>query len=314
MPRATGATAPPARRDRLPAAWALPGIVLLVAASTAGFYRRQIVSHLTHRKGGPPATAPFEPYAAPPDVHLLVVGDIGDSGRRLEELAAVVAGLDRRTNADALLLLGDNVYPSGDPDRLPDTVFGPFGPVLAAGTDLLAILGNHDVAKGHGEAQMAALGMEGRWWSRRYGDVLLVGLDSNDPDNPEQLAWLEETLGSTDATWRIVALHHPPYSAGYQGSSTGTRRVFSPVFARHGVQLVLSGHDHDYQRSAPIDGVTYVVSGAGSGRRGTGEDPFTAVSWSFRHAVDIGITGDTLLLRAVGTDGRVADLVELRSG
>jgi hypothetical protein len=83
------------------------------------------------------------------------------------------------------------------------------------------------------------------------------------------------------------------------------------VFERFGVQLVLSGHDHDYQRSEPIGGVTYVVSGAGAGTRRTGEDDFTAVSFSWHHFVDLGIYPDRLVGRAVNQDGRVADEWEL---
>ncbi len=85
------------------------------------------------------------------------------------------------------------------------------------------------------------------------------------------------------------------------------------MLERHGVQLVLSGHDHDYQRSVLIDGVTYVVSGGASGTRRTGEDDFTAASYSWHNFVDIAVTGDQLVLRAVGQDGTVFDEVTLTS-
>jgi hypothetical protein len=75
---------------------------------------------------------------------------------------------------------------------------------------------------------------------------------------------------------------------------------------------VLSGHDHDYQRSKPIDGVTYVVSGGGAGTRRTGSDDFTATSFSWHHFLDIGVFRDRLVLRAIGQNGRVADEVVLR--
>ncbi|HET7722290.1 MAG TPA: metallophosphoesterase, partial [Acidimicrobiales bacterium] len=170
---------------------------------------------------------------------------------------------------------------------------------------LLAILGNHDDA--NGDAQLAALGMPARWWAQEYGDILLIGLDSNEPDNPEQLAWLEQTLRDTTATWRIVAVHHPPYSAGYQGSSEATRAAFTPLFQRYGVQLVLSGHDHDYQRSKLIGGVTYVVTGAASGTRRTGEADFTEVSFSWHSFVELGIYPDRLVGRVMNQDHRIAD-------
>jgi 3',5'-cyclic AMP phosphodiesterase CpdA len=133
-----------------------------------------------------------------------------------------------------------------------------------------------------------------------------VGLDSNDLD-PAQLQFLAHALATTAARWKIVALHHPPYSAGYQGSSVDVRAKLSPVLERYGVQLVLSGHDHDYQRSIPIGGVTYIVSGAAARTRRTGDDSFTATSYSWHHFLDIAVTGDHLVLRAVGQDGRVFD-------
>ena len=80
-----------------------------------------------------------------------------------------------------------------------------------------------------------------------------------------------------------------------------------PLFERYGVQLVLSGHDHDYQRSKPINGVTYVVSGGAAGTRRTGSDSFTEVSFSWHHFVDLNVFHDRIVLRAVNQDLRVAD-------
>ncbi len=289
----------------LGAAAALVLVVLVVG------FRRQTWSYLTHVKGPPARTWDWEPHRPPPPVHLAVAGDTGDSGRSLDATAAAVGAIAATEPYDALLLLGDNVYPSGDVGRLGATVFRPFAPVLGPGTALYAVLGNHDVARSDGSAQMRALGMPGRWWSQQVGNVLLVGLDSNDL-TPQQLRWLDRTLAGSTATWKVVALHHPPYSAGYQGSQLQVRRDVVPVLERHGVQLVLSGHDHDYQRSVPLDGVTYVVTGAGSGTRRTGTDWFTAVSFSWRSFVDLAAYPDRMVVRAVGGDDQVADQVVLR--
>ena len=292
-------------------------LVVVVAIIGTGFVRwqRPILSYLTHWKGSPTHTwayAPF-PVSDRPVLRIAVVGDVGDSGTRLDATARAVAGLAGDDPFDVLLLLGDNVYPAGDPARLPDVVFGPFGPVLDRGATLLAILGNHDVAGGDGDDQMAALGMPGRWWATERSGVLIVGLDSNRPDDPDQLAWLERTLQETSATWKIVALHHPPYSAGYQGSNREARAAFSPLFERYGVQLVLSGHEHDYQRSEVIGGVTYVVTGAAAGTRRTGEAGFTAVSFSWHGYVELGVYSDRIVGRALNQDNRVADEWYLRN-
>ena len=288
-------------------------LLLLGVASVAAFqYRRPIVSFLTHWKGSPTSTVAYRPFPAddPPELRLVIAGDVGDSGHRVAATGAAMARLAGEDGFDMLLLLGDNVYPAGDPAELPATVFEPFAGVLDHGTELLAILGNHDVS--HGDAQLAALGMPGHWWSVQQDDVLIIGLDSNRPRDPAQLAWLDDTLASTNATWKIVALHHPPYSAGYQGSSQDVRDAFVPIFQRHGVQLVLSGHDHDYQRSIELDGVTYIVTGAAAGTRRTGEASFTAVSFSWHSYVEVGIYRDRLIGRVLNQDNRVADEWVLR--
>lgn len=86
----------------------------------------------------------------------------------------------------------------------------------------------------------------------------------------------------------------------------------TPVLERHGVQLALSGHDHDYQRSRAMNGVTYVISGAGSGTRRTGGSEFTEVSYSRRHFLDLAVYPDRLVTRAVDFEGRVMDEFTLR--
>jgi 3',5'-cyclic AMP phosphodiesterase CpdA len=310
---AAGTTAPPRPSHTWRRRTLVAVLLVVVVALGATFlvYRRQIISYATHRKGGPEITWPYVVHDPPPEFHLAVVGDGGDGGARIDATGAAVERVGASEPFDALLLLGDNVYPAGDPTKLPDTVFEPFADVLADGADLLAILGNHDVKDGHGAEQLEALGMPGGYWAVEDDGVLIVGIDSTEMDDPEQLAFLDDALASTSAVWRIVAVHHPPYSAGYQGSSLETREALAPYLERHGVQLVLSGHDHDYQRSVPIDGVTFVVSGAASGTRRTGEDDFTAAAYSWHHFVDIAITGDRLELRAVGQDGSVFDEVTL---
>jgi 3',5'-cyclic AMP phosphodiesterase CpdA len=288
---------------------AVLAVALTVAGVFAFIYRDVIGAYLTHRIGGPPQTwevVPFPP-GEQPVFRVALVGDVGDGGTHEHEVANAIEEQSRTDPYDVLMLLGDNVYPSGDPDRIQSTVYEPFGAVLDGGTELFAILGNHDDAGGEGDAQLEALGMPGRWYSVRRGDMLGIALDSNDPTNPEQLAWLDETLATTDATWKLVGLHHPPYSSGFHGSNDDVRRAFTPLFEKYGVQVVFSGHEHDYQRTNPISGVTYIVTGAGSRTRRTGTDDFTAVAYSTHHYVDMSIFDDHILLRAIDQDGEQFD-------
>jgi len=287
------------------------GLVGLIAVLAIGIvYQRQIRSILTKTVGSPDKTVPFEPLSAGalPDQRWAVVGDVGDGGDLAWRLASTMYVTGRTDPYETLILLGDNVYPYGDPSKLDEYVFRPFAAVLDSGADLYSVTGNHDaLADDGGLEQLQQLGMTGFWWSERIGDVLLVGLDSNQVDNPDQLAWLEATLTESDAPWKIVAVHHPPYSAGYQGSAKDVRATFSPVFERTGVQLVLSGHEHDYQRTEEINGVTYLVSGAGAGTRRTGNRSYTAYSASTMNFVDLNIYADHMLIRAIDHELEVFD-------
>lgn len=289
----------------------LLAVVVLVVGLVAYRYRGPIEATLTHRVGAPPQT--WEVVDLPPEnqpvLRVALVGDVGDGGDRARETAAAVAEQSANDPYDILMLLGDNVYPAGDPSRIQATVFEPFAPVLDGGTQLFAILGNHDELKGTGDAQLEALRMPGRYYAVERGDLLGIALDTTDPTNPEQLAWLEETLASSDATWKLVGLHHPPYSSGYHGSSEVVRETFTPLFERYGVQVVFAGHEHDYQRTDPIDGVTYIVSGAASRARRTGVEDFTAVAWATHHFVDLNVYDDHLLIRAIDQDGEQFDEV-----
>jgi 3',5'-cyclic AMP phosphodiesterase CpdA len=216
-------------------------------------------------------------------------------------VSAMVAEHERRP-FDALILLGDNVYPDGDPDRVQQAVLDPLAPVLSRGVVLEAVLGNHDVQRGRGDEVARRLGMPGRWYERRFGPVQLIALDSTRIRDAGQMRWLSQTLGRSDPGFRIVALHHPPYSAGWHGSSRDVRRALGPVMRRHGVDLVLAGHEHDYQRSKPIRGTVYLVTGAATHLRATGRRRFTAAAHARHHFVDLWVGDQQVLMRALGHD------------
>jgi 3',5'-cyclic AMP phosphodiesterase CpdA len=283
--------------------------VLGVIAVVAFVKRDIIVATMTHRVGAPGQTWEVVdlPPDAQPEIRVALVGDVGEGGSRLYETAAAIEEQSQVDHYDILMLLGDNVYPAGDPEQLQARVFEPFGPLLDSGTDMFAILGNHDVIEETGDVQLEALGMPGRWYAVERGDMLGIALDSTQPDNPDQLAWLEQTLANSDAKWKLVGLHHPPYSSGYHGSKHEVRDAFVPLFEKYGVQIVFSGHEHDYQRTNPINGITYIVTGAASLARRTGIDDFTAVAYSTHSFVDMNIFDDHILLRAIDQDGEQFD-------
>jgi acid phosphatase type 7 len=107
-------------------------------------------------------------------------------------------------------------------------------------------------------------------------------------------------------------LHKSPYGSSRHGGDEEVREDLEPLFVKHGADLVFSGHDHVYERTVPITGVTYVVSGGG-GRRlylaGNGE--LTASSVSAHHAVLVRVSGSRLLLETLEVGGKVVDRLEL---
>lgn len=270
--------------------------------------------------GAPPGSPLASPVAGAaasalpgaPSIRVAVAGDTGTADAAEQRTAMVIDGQEAAREYDALLLLGDLIYETGDPALVGPAVTDPFAGVLDAGTQLVPLLGNHDIKQGAQQQILAALGRSTSWYEQRIGPLRLVVLDSTRIEDPAQTAWLEQVLATPDSPtdWTVVAMHHPAFSAGYHGADADVLDVrdrWAPLFARYRVPLVLAGHDHDYQRSLPQDGVTYVVSGAAAKLRPTGSQPFTAVSASTRHFVDLLVYSDRLELRAVDQQGRLVD-------
>ncbi len=137
-----------------------------------------------------------------------------------------------------------------------------------------------------------------------------VALDTERLDE-EQVEWLEADLAATDRPWKIVYGHHPPYSSGNHGSSNMVRDLVTPVLERQGVQLVLSGHDHDYERTEQMGGVTYLVTGAGGETDRVGSSSWTAYATEAMHFVSLHIDRGELRAYAVDGTGRVFDSFRL---
>ena len=253
------------------------------------------------------------PIEETPLVRIATAGDTGTGDAAQQATADRIVAETAGEPYDALLLLGDMIYEKGDAAQVDIKVLEPFKAVTSAGAELLPVLGNHDYESGEQQQIMAALGRDRLWYVEQIGPVRVVVLDSNQVDNAAQTRWLRATLSadSPPRTWTVVALHHPAYSAGDHGSTADVQETWSPLFAEYDVPLVLAGHDHDYQRSVPVDGVTYVVSGAGAKLRATGKQDFTAVSASQRHFLDLLFYDDRLVGRAINQSGRLVDAFEI---
>ena len=298
-------------------AWVIVAVGLLAACSSAPSEVPRAPSSTS--MSAPTTTFPTATTtttgltATPPYIRIAVAGDTGTGAAPQMEIAARIAQGDSRDDYAALVLLGDLIYPEGDPSLIDSVLLEPYAETLDGGTVLVPALGNHDIMQGRQDEILARLGRDGSWYAEHAGNALLVILDSNRPNDPDQLAWLESELAASDDRWIIAAMHHPPYSAGAHGSSVDVRAAFVPLFEQYGVDLVLAGHDHDYQRSKPINGVTYVVSGGGAKLRPTGSANFTRVSASMYHYVELKIDDETMAGTVFGLDG-VIDEFTIQKG
>jgi hypothetical protein len=246
---------------------------------------------------------------------------IGDSGRGTPEQHQVAEQMVRfreRFKFGFVLMMGDNIYEGpASPEDYRRKFEEPYRALLTDNVRFFAVLGNHDDPR---QVSYAPFSMHGeRYYSfpppedpltRLSTRVEFFALDSTNMD-ATQLAWAEERLAKSSATWKVVFLHHPLYTSGrYRNAAVAHRWALEPILLRHGVQIVLSGHEHIYQRSELQQGVLYFVSGgAGSLRRGDGvAAPFIARSYDDDyHFVLMEIENDAMHFQAISRAGQTID-------
>ncbi|MDZ7661005.1 metallophosphoesterase family protein [Thiohalophilus sp.] len=221
-------------------------------------------------------TAPPTGEARP--LRLWVIGDPGYAGPQQQKVRdAALAWLDRhqRTGLPALdvwLTTGDNAYTSGSNPQFQNAFFEPYAGLLRR-QPIWPAYGNHDARRNvffdiftlpqNGESGGLASGTE-HYYSIDYGNLHVIMLDTQAGDlgrESAMLDWLKQDLAATQQPWKIVVLHHPPYTRGSHDSddifdSDGrmfeVRRNVLPLLEKGGVQLVLAGHSHMYERSYPL--------------------------------------------------------------
>src|SRR5438094_205978 len=208
---------------------------------------------------------------------IWALGDSGtaDSGARAVRDAYLNFTGSRHT--DLWLMLGDNAYPDSTDSDYQAAVFNMYPTVLRKSV-LWPTFGNHEahtassssqsgpyydifILPKSGEAGGVASGTEA-YYSFNYGNIHFVCLDSTDSNRSPSgamLTWLKSDLAANTQQWLIAFWHHPPYSKGSSDSDTDStlaqmRQYANPILESHGVDLVLSGHSHAYERSYLLNG------------------------------------------------------------
>ena len=273
-----------------------------LAPNTRYYYR--VGADETNFAGGPShffITAP----SAPKPTRIWAIGDFGTTpiyGDGALHVRDAYKAFTRDRHTDVWLMLGDNAYPNGEDHEYQRAVFNVYGDFLRQ-TPAWSTIGNHETAVsnalGHiayfdifrfpmnGEAGGVPSGTI-KYYSFDHGNIHFVCLDSElstQTANGPMATWLAADLEANTKDWLIAFWHSPPYTKGshdsdIDGDTSGhlknMREIFVPILEAHGVDLVLSGHSHNYERSMLIDGhygysmslTPSMVKDGGSGRPG----------------------------------------------
>jgi acid phosphatase type 7 len=167
-------------------------------------------------------------------------------------------------------------------------------------------------------------GLEETSYTFDYQGVRFVMMNSNDRLE-DQARWVDTLLGANPNRWTVVSLHHPLYSSGRERDDRKTREAFLPLFDKHHVDLVLTGHDHTYARSfrlvngtvvpEGLPGTVYIVSSSGPKfyEYTSPYDSLMAKSGvNIQLYQSITVDGGRLNFRAYTADGALYDSFELR--
>jgi hypothetical protein len=197
---------------------------------------------------------------------IWVVGDSGAPGPGVRAMRDSYLGYSGETPADLLLMLGDNAYNSGYDREYQRAMFDIFPDILKS-TPVWPTMGNHDHYSDdyYGIFELPTRGESGgvpsgteQYYSFDYGNIHFVCLNSEE-DPQGMLEWLRNDLQSTRSDWIIAFFHHGPYTKGSHDSDTESehfppRQAYLPLLESYGVDLVLSGHSHQYERSNFLNG------------------------------------------------------------
>jgi len=220
-------------------------------------------------------TSPVAGTAVP--TRIWVLGDSGTANTNAQAVSNAYLSFTGSTHTNLWLMLGDNAYETGTDSEFQAAVFDMY-PTILRKSVLWPTLGNHDTAQSanppaslpyfamftlptNAQAGGMASGTE-KYYSFDYGNIHFICLDSMTSDRSStgpMATWLRADLASSTRQWTIAFWHHPAYSKGSHNSDTETelvqmRQTFLPILEEAGVDLVLAGHSHSYERSFLIDG------------------------------------------------------------
>jgi predicted phosphodiesterase len=270
-------------------------------------FRIVVVGVLAACASGSLAAQDMKLPVMPNSVRFLVIGDAGTGDRPQYEVAAQIVRYYREFPFTFALMLGDNIYGRERPQDFVKKFERPYKTLLDGGVKFYAALGNHDDPN---QRYYKPFNLDGhRYRTFKEGDVRFFIIDSNYLD-PEQVKWLEKELEGSDSEWKIAYFHHPLYTTARRGPEVELREILEPLFLKHGVDVVFTGHEHIYERFKPQRGIHHVVvGGAAKLRKGdTRRGPLTAAAFDGdRSFMIVEILDDKMFFQTISRTGAVVD-------
>lgn len=322
-----GANVYAAARRRLPSgAWQHE-------ASISGLQPGALYTYTVAISGQPAYDAAFRTAPASGAVIFVAFGDSGSG------MANQLAVRDRlaQTSFDLAVHTGDIAYERGAYAEFESHYFAVYAGLIDHLPFYLAP-GNHEYLTGQAAPYLDLFVLpqqalrpydQERYYSFDYGDAHFVALDTEAPlyyaspaVSDDMADWLAHDLAATAKPWKVAFFHRPAYSSGLHGSQADVQQKLVPVLEQGGVNLVLSGHDHSYERTIPIrggaptpfssGGIVYVVTGGG-GRAlyPVGTSWFTVYSRAIHHFTRITLSGCQAQIEAIDVSGAVFDSATL---
>ncbi|MEO5617406.1 MAG: metallophosphoesterase, partial [Candidatus Eisenbacteria bacterium] len=259
--------------------------VVLAGLTSATRYYYTVGSTTEIAAGGDSLTFRTHPVAGTSvPTRIWVLGDSGVPGTNQNNVRDAFIAWTGARDADVWLMLGDNAYNTGLDIEFQGGLFTPYRAQLQR-LSLWPTRGNHDVVHSGAnndyyefftlpaaaEAGGLLSGTEA-YYSFDFGPVHFICLDSEGSSRAvggAMLIWLAADLAANARPWTIVYFHHPPYTRGSHDSDDAAdsggrmrdmRENALPILEAAGVDLVLTGHSHSYERSFLLDG-HYGLSG-----------------------------------------------------
>ena len=242
-------------------------------------------------------------------VKFAVIGDTGTGDKHQLAVAKQLTATRAKFPFGFVVMVGDNIY-GGNSARDYDRKFAlPYRPLLDADIKFYAALGNHDDPS---ERYYKPFNMNGeRYYTFKPAEgVRFFALDSNYMDE-KQLKWLDDQLATSGSEWKIAFFHHPPYSSGEtHGSDEALRTQLEPRFVKAGVNVVLTGHEHFYERVKPQKGIAYFITGSSAKLREGNIAPTELTAKGFDSGYTfmiVEIVGDDMYYQAITDTGKTID-------